>query len=81
MLGLNRVLFASIVAAITALSVGWWVTCNFYIGPKLFKAYVESNGKLVAKEPLACKDVDARSLAALSALLATVIAVNKKETN
>ena len=75
----DRTIFASIVASIIVLSLGWWAACSFYIGPKLFDAYVKSNGELLVEEPDVCKDVDSRAIAVLSGLLATVIGVSKKD--
>ena len=66
-------------SSVILLSLSWWGACTFYIGPTLFSAYVESEGRLLAKEPKACEDVDSRALGTLSALLATLIALKKKE--
>jgi hypothetical protein len=62
-----------LVATTAALSVGWWATCSFYIGPKVWATYVQSNGKLPASEPEACKDADNRALQTLTGLLATML--------
>lgn len=65
----------STVAGIIILSVGWWATCSFYIGPKLFEAYVASDGKLPAEEPSACKDVDNRAVQTMLGLFAALTAL------
>ena len=74
----NR-LMAVTVLSIIGLSIGWWGACTFMIGPKLFDAYIQSEGKLAVKEPEVCKDVDARALASLSGLLATIIAMKRPD--
>ena len=69
---------AATVGGILAVSIFWVLGCTFYVGPKLFDAYVESEGKLVAEPPEACRDVDSRALGTLSALLATLVALRQR---
>lgn len=65
-----------VVGAVVSLSLGWWASCTFYIGPQLMAAAIEQEGRFC--EPDVCDNVDSRSLAVLSALLATLIALKKK---
>jgi len=62
-----------VVATTAALSVAWWATCSFYVGPQLFQLYRQTDGKLPAVEPEACKDADARAVQVLTSLLATML--------
>ena len=62
-----------VVATTAALSVAWWATCSFYIGPKIWNVYVQTQGKLPAAEPDACKDADNRAIQVLTGLLATLM--------
>jgi len=62
-----------VVATTAVLSVAWWATCSFYVGPQLFQLYRQTNGKLPAVEPDACKDADARAVQVLTGLLATLM--------
>jgi len=71
-----RWLVASVVGIVTTtatLSVAWWGTCSFYIGPKIWATYVQTGGKLPAVEPDACKDADNRAIQVLTGLLATML--------
>jgi hypothetical protein len=63
------------VGSITLLSVGWWGTCAFYIGPTMWQEYVRSEGKLPATEPTVCQDADNRAIQVLTGLLATLISL------
>lgn len=65
-------LIAATVAAIIFLAPFMW-------GPRLFETYLESKGQLLQEAPEVCKDVDSRALMVLSSLLATLIALNKKD--
>jgi hypothetical protein len=62
-----------IVATTAVLSVGWAVSCTFYIGPKIWATYVQTGGKLPVSEPDACKDADNRAILVLTGLLATML--------
>jgi hypothetical protein len=63
------------VASISLLSLGWWATCSFYIGPKLWNEYVRSNGARPSQEPEVCQDSGARTLQVMTGLLATLISL------
>ena len=63
------------VASITVLSLGWWGACTWFIGPRMWQTYVESQGKLPATEPAVCQDADSRALQVLTGLLATLISL------
>jgi len=63
------------VASIGLLSVGWWATCAFYIGPQMWQEYVRSEGKLPVTEPAVCQDADNRAIQVLTGLLATLISL------
>ena len=62
-----------IVVTTATLSTAWWATCSFYIGPKIWATYVQTDGKLPAVEPDACKDADNRAITVLTSLLATLL--------
>ena len=62
-----------VVATTAALSVAWWATCSFWVGPRIWAVYVQTGGKLPAAEPDACKDADARAVQVLTGLLATLM--------
>ena len=63
----------AIIGTTATLSVAWWATCSFYIGPQIWQVYVKTDGKLPAVEPDACKDADNRAIQVLTGLLATLL--------
>lgn len=66
----------AVIATIATLSVGWWGACTFWIGPQIWRTYVQTDGRLPQQEPDACKDADARALQVLTGLLATLLALH-----
>ena len=62
-----------IIITTAGLSVAWWATCSFMIGPTVWRTYVQTNGKLPAQEPESCKDADNRAIQVLTGLLATMM--------
>lgn len=62
-----------IVGTTAALAVGWVGVCTFYIGPAMWKTYVQTNGKLPAAEPKVCENSDERAIQILTGLLATLL--------
>jgi len=69
------------VISIAALSMGHYFTCQFYINPAAWELYVQSRGKLPDIEHQACVEVGTRTLAGLTSVLATLLALNSTPSN
>ena len=63
----------TVVVTMAGMSVAWWASCSFWIGPMIWHEYVRSEGKRPTTEPEACKDSGSRAIATLSSLLATLL--------
>ena len=70
-------LIAVTVGAIVLLAISWWSACTFYIGPKLFQMAQQAPAGFC--EPDVCKDVDSKAIAVMTGVLATLIALKKKD--
>ena len=62
-----------IVVTTATLSVGWWATCVWVIGPQLWHEYVRSEGRRPEQEPQVCTNADERAIQVLTGLLATLL--------
>ena len=63
-------LIVGTVVTTCGMSVAWWATCSFYVGPQIFKAAIE--GK-IQEEPKVCENVEDRAVQILTGLLATLL--------
>jgi len=66
----------SVVTAIVLLSFTHYATCKFWENPKMFALYERSGGKLPDQEHQTCKEVGAKTLATLTGVLATLLALH-----
>lgn len=71
------------VASTTALLVIMqWAACTFYVMPKIWPWYAKYRGTPQAEKiqmpPVGCEDASGRSVAALMALLTTLISLSRQ---
>lgn len=71
------------VSATTALLVILqWASCTFYVMPKIWPWYAQYKGTAVGEKiqmpPVGCEDASGRSVAALMALLTTLISLSRQ---
>ena len=64
-----------VVATSAALSVASWASCTFWMGPQMWKLYVQTEGRLPTKESDTCRSPAEQAQATLSGLLATLLAL------
>jgi hypothetical protein len=64
------------IASIIVLSLVHYGTCKFWENPKMFSLYERSGGKLPDQEHQTCKEVGAKTLATLTGVLATLLALH-----
>jgi hypothetical protein len=64
------------VLSIVGLTFLHFSTCKFYENPRQFALYERSNGKLPDQEHQTCKGVGDRTLAVLTSVLATLLALH-----
>lgn len=67
-----------LVAGIVLLTTGHYAVCQFWANPKQWALYERTNGRLPDTEHTACKDVGARSMAAMTSVLATLLALHSQ---
>jgi hypothetical protein len=66
------------VGSIVFLAMVHYGTCKFYENPKQFSLYERSGGKLPDQEHETCKGVGDKTLAVLTSVLATLLALHSE---
>jgi hypothetical protein len=66
------------VGSIVFLAMAHYGTCKFYENPKQFSLYERSGGKLPDQEHETCKGVGDKTLAVLTSVLATLLALHSE---
>lgn len=73
---------AGVSATIALLAMVQWGACTFYVMPKIWPWYARYKGTDVAEKvtlpPVGCEDASGRSIAALMALLTTLISLSRQ---
>ena len=61
---------------VVVLSFTHYISCQFLANPAAFKLYVDTDGRLPDSEHLSCREVGPKTLASLTAMLATLLALH-----
>ena len=64
------------VMGVVGLSLMHYISCKFWANPAAFKLYVDTDGKLPDSEHISCREVGPKTLASLTAMLATLLALH-----
>ena len=64
------------VMGVIGLSTVHYLSCQFWANPAAFKLYVETDGRLPDSEHISCRAVGPKTLASLTAMLATLLALH-----
>ena len=64
------------VMGVVGLSFTHYISCQFWANPAAFKLYVDTDGKLPDSEHVSCREVGPKTLASLTAVLATLLALH-----
>ena len=64
------------VIGVVGLSLTHYISCQFWANPAAFKLYVDTNGRLPDSEHISCREVGPKTLASLTAMLATLLALH-----
>ena len=65
----------TVIGSICLLAVIEYTSCAFYENPRAWKTYIQTNGKFPDTEHDTCKDIDEQTIAALTGVLATLLAL------
>jgi len=69
-------------ASIAMISALQWASCRFYVLPRIWPWYAQyvgtKDGTKIDLTPIGCNDVDARTMAAMMAVLTTLISLSRK---
>lgn len=69
-------------ATTCALAILQWGACTFYVMPKVWPWYAKYKGSELSEKvvlpPVGCEDASGRSVAALMALLTTLISLSRQ---
>lgn len=68
----------AVISAIVLLSFTHYATCKYWENPRMFRLYERSGGKLPDQEHQTCRDVGAKTLATLTGVLATLLALHSE---
>lgn len=68
----------AVVASIVGLSVLHYGVCQFWANPVQWRMYERTAGKLPDTEHMSCKDVGPKTLAILTSVLATLLALHSE---
>ena len=61
---------------VIGLSFTHYISCQFWANPAAFKLYVDTDCKLPDSEHISCREVGPKTLASLTAMLATLLALH-----
>ena len=64
------------VMGVIGLSTVHYLSCQFWANPAAFKLYAETDGRLPDSEHISCREVGPKTLASLTAMLATLLALH-----
>jgi hypothetical protein len=64
------------VTGVIGLSLTHYISCQFWANPAAFKLYVDTDGRLPDSEHISCREVGPKTLASLTAMLATLLALH-----
>lgn len=67
-----------VVGAIVFLSTVHYTTCQFWANPKAWDLYEKTQGKLPDTEHVTCREVGPKTLATLTSVLATLLALQSQ---
>ena len=74
---LAKAILATVMGVIT-MSIIHYGTCQFWANPKAWSLYERTNGRLPDAEHLACKEVGPKTIAAITSMLATLLALHSE---
>ena len=74
---LIRCIIITVVGVIT-LSTMHYLTCQFWANPAAWRLYEKTNGQLPDAEHRSCEEVGPKTLAALTSMLATLLALHSQ---
>ena len=66
------------VMGVITMSIIHYGTCQFWANPKAWSLYERTNGRLPDAEHLACKEVGPKTIAAITSMLATLLALHSE---
>jgi hypothetical protein len=66
------------VMGVITMSILHYGTCQFWANPKAWSLYERTNGKLPDAEHMACKEVGPKTIAAITSMLATLLALHSE---
>ena len=64
------------VMGVVVLSFTHYISCQFWANPAAFKLYVDTDGRLPDSEHISCREVGPKTLASLTSMLATLLALH-----
>lgn len=67
-----------VVASIVCISTMHYLTCQFWANPAAWKLYERTGGKLPDTEHITCREVGPKTLATLTGVLATLLALHSE---
>lgn len=67
-----------VVAGIIIVAIIHYLTCQFWANPQAWDLYERTNGKLPDTEHMSCREVGPKTLAALTGVLATLLALHSE---
>jgi hypothetical protein len=66
------------VMGVITMSILHYGTCQFWANPKAWSLYERTNGRLPDAEHMACKEVGPKTIAAITSMLATLLALHSE---
>ena len=67
-----------VVVSIVGISALHYTTCQFWANPAQWKLYEKTEGRLPDTEHMSCREVGPKTLAALTSVLATLLALHSE---
>ena len=74
---LAKAILVTVMGVIT-MSILHYGTCQFWANPKAWSLYERTNGRLPDAEHMACKEVGPKTIAAITSMLATLLALHSE---
>lgn len=71
----------TVIGSICLLALVEYTSCVFFENPRAWRTYIATQGKFPDKEHNTCKDVDEETIAALTGVLATLLALGTSLKN
>jgi len=74
---LAKAILVTVMGVIT-MSIVHYGTCQFWANPKQWALYERTDGRLPDTEHMACKEVGSKTIASITSMLATLLALHSE---